>query len=105
MEISARLMGTPEFDGDAFREQVDCITMVKSGLLEFSFTDGHTEEAEYSTKRKGKPWTEEQRAKFKESIKGSYTPERRKAMSEHMKQIRRERHWNSKGKSKQSQQP
>ena len=105
MEISARLMGTPEFDGDAFREQVDCITMVKSGLLEFSFTDGHTEEAEYSTKRKGKPWTEEQRAKFKESIKGSYTPERRKAMSEHMKQIRRERHWSSKGKSKQSQQP
>ena len=105
MEISARLMGTPEFDGDAFRDQVDCITMVKSGLLKFSFTDGHTEEAEYSTKRKGKPWTEEQRAKFKESIKGSYTPERRKAMSEHMKQIRRERHWNSKGKSKQSQQP
>jgi Spy/CpxP family protein refolding chaperone len=79
--------------------------MVKSGLLEFTCTDGHTEEAEYSTKRKGKPGTEEQRAKFKESIKGSYTPERRKAMSEHMKQVRRERYWNSKGKSKQSQQP
>ena len=105
MEIAAGLMGLPEFDGDAFREQVDHITMVKSGQLEFTFTDGHTEEAEYSTKRKGKPWTEEQRAKFKESIKGSYTPERRKAMSEHMKQVRRERYWNSKGKSKQSQQP
>ena len=105
MEIAAGLMGLPEFDGDAFREQVDHITMVKSGLLEFTFTDGHTEEAEYSTKRKGKPWTEEQRAKFKESIKGSYTPESRKAMSEHMKQVRRERYWNSKGKSKQSQQP
>ena len=105
MEIAAGLMDLPEFDGDAFREQVDHITMVKSGQLEFTFTDGHTEEAEYSTKRKGKPWTEEQRAKFKESIKGSYTPERRKAMSEHMKQVRRERYWNSKGKSKQSQQP
>ena len=105
MEIAADLMDLPEFDGDAFREQVDHITMVKSGLLEFTFADGHTEEAEYSTKRKGKPWTEEQRAKFKESIKGSYTPERRKAMSEHMKQVRRERYWNSKGKSKQSQQP
>lgn len=105
MEIAAGLMCLPEFDGDAFREQVDHITMVKSGLLEFTFTDGHTEEAEYSTKRKGKPWTEEQRAKFKESIKGSYTPERKKAMSEHMKQVRRERYWNSKGKSKQSQQP
>lgn len=105
MGIAAGLMGLPEFDGDAFREQVDHITMVKSGLLEFTFTDGHTEEAEYSTKRKGKPWTEEHRAKFKESIKDSYTPERRKAMSEHMKQVRRERYWNSKGKSKQSQQP
>ena len=105
MEIAAGLMCLPEFDGDVFRDQVDHITMVKSGLLEFTFTDGHTEEAEYSTKRKGKPWTEEQRAKFKESIKGSYTPERRKAMSEHMKQVRRERYWNSKGKSKQSQQP
>ena len=105
MEIAAGLMGLPEFDGDAFREQVDHVTMVKSGLLEFTFADGHTEEAEYSTKRKGKPWTEEQRAKFKESIKSSYTPERRKAMSEHMKQVRRERYWNSKGKSKQSQQP
>ena len=105
MEIAADLMDLPEFDGDAFREQVDHITMVKSGLLEFTFADGHTEEAEYSTKRKGKPWSEEQRAKFKESIKGSYTPERRKAMSEHMKQVRRERYWNSKGKSKQSQQP
>ena len=105
MEIAAGLMGLPEFDGGAFREQVDHITMVKSDLLEFTFADGHTEEAEYSTKRKGKPWTEEQRAKFKESIKGSYTPERRKAMSEHMKQVRRERYWSSKGKSKQSQQP
>ena len=55
MEIAAGLMDLPEFDGDAFREQVDYITMVKSGLLEFNFTDGHTEEAEYSTKRKGKP--------------------------------------------------
>ena len=76
MEIAAGLMGLPDFDGDAFREQVDHITMVKSGLLEFTFADGHTE-----------------------------APERRKAMSEHMKQVRRERYWNSKGKSKQSQQP
>lgn len=105
MEITAKVMETGEFDPDAFREQVDHITMVKTGLLEFTFTDGHTETAEYSTKRKGKPWSEEQRAKFKESIKGTYTPERRKAMSEHMKQVRSERHWSSKGKSKQSQQP
>jgi len=105
MEIAAGLMGTPEFDGDTFREQVDHITMVKSGLLEFTFTDGHTEEAEYSTKRKGKPWSAERRAAFEAQPKRVVSDEQRKAMSERMKQIRRERHWNSKGKSKQSQQP
>ena len=105
MEITAKLMGTAEFDADAFREQVQQITMVKSGLLEFTFTDGTIKTAEYSTKRKGKPWTDEQRAKFSASMKGTYTPERRQAMSEHMKQVRRERYWNSTGKSKQSQQP
>jgi len=42
-------------------------------------------------KQEGKPWTDEQRAKFKKSIQKSYTPERRKQMSEHMKQIRKER--------------
>ena len=105
MEITAKLMGTEEFDADAFREQVQQITMVKSGLLEFTFSDGAIKTAEYSTKRRGKPWTDEQRAKFSASVKGTYTPERRKAMSEHMKQVRRERYWNSTGKSKQSQQP
>lgn len=98
MEITAKVMGTPEFDGDAFRAQVDHITMVESGKLEYTFLDGHTQEAEYSTERPGNAWTDEQRAKFKESIKGSYTPERRKAMSEHMKKVRSEKHWASKRK-------
>ena len=105
MEIAAGLMGLPEFDGDAFREQVDHITMVKSGLLEFNFTDGHTEEAEYSTKRKMPGWTAERRAAFEARPKREVSEEQRKAMSERMKQIRREKYWNSKGKSKQSQQP
>ena len=35
-------MDLPEFDGDAFREQVDYITMVKSGLLDYAtaYADG-----------------------------------------------------------------
>ena len=105
MEIAAGLMGLPEFDGDAFREQVDHITMVRSGLLEFTFTDGHTEEAEYSIKRKMPGWTAERRAAFEARPKREISEEQRKAMSERMKQIRREKYWNSKGKSKQSQQP
>ena len=98
MEITARVMGTSEFDGDAFRDQVDHITMVESGLLEYTFLDGHTQTAEYSTDRPSHPWTEEQRAKFKESTKDIYTPERRKAMSEHMKKVRSEKFWASKRK-------
>lgn len=98
MEITAQVMGTPEFDGNAFREQVAHITMVESGKLEYTFLDGHTQDAEYSTEKPSHPWTEEQRAKFKESVKGSYTPERRKAMSEHMKKVRSKKHWPSKRK-------
>ena len=93
MEITSKVMGTPAFDGATFREQVDHITMVKSGLLEYTFTDGRTQTAEYSTERPCHVWTDEQRAKFKESTKGIYTPERRRAMSEHMKKVRSEKHW------------
>lgn len=98
MEITAQVMGTPEFDGDAFRERVDHITMVESGKLEYTFLDGHTQEAEYSTEKPSHPWSDEQRAKFMESTKDIYTPERRKAMSEHMKKVRSEKHWASKRK-------
>ena len=107
MEIAAGLMGLGEFDGDAFREKVDHITMVRSGLLEFTFTDGHTEEAEYSTKRQMPGWSADRRAAFQARPKRVYTEEQRKAASERMKRIRKERgdNWNSKGKSKRSQQP
>ena len=98
MEITAKVMGTPKFDGDAFREQVDHITMVESGKLEYTFLDGRTQPAEYSTEKPGHPWTKEHRAKFKESTKGLYTPERRKAISEHMKKVRSEKYWASKRK-------
>lgn len=99
-EISAGLLGIAEFDGDTFRDRVDHIDVFPGGRLEFFFTDGSLQNAAYSTKRKGKPWTDEQRAKFSESVKKSYTPERRKAMSEHMKQVRSEKYWISTGKER-----
>jgi site-specific DNA recombinase len=96
-QICAGVLGIPEFDGDVFRERVDHIDVFPGGRLEFHLTDGSHTDAEYSTKRKGTPWSEEQRTKFKESVKKSYTPERRQAMSENMKRIRAEKHWSSKG--------
>ena len=96
--ITATQLGLSDFDGAAFREQVECITVLPDFKLEFSFTDGHTQTAEFSQQKKGHAWTDEQRAKYMESTKSSYTPERRKAMSEKMKKIRSEKHWSSTGK-------
>jgi len=98
MEISARLMGSNEFDGNAFREQIEQIIMRKDGHLEFIFTDGHTETTEYSTKRQSPGWSAERRAAFEAKPRKVYTEEERKAMSEKMKKIRSERYWNSKRK-------
>ena len=89
-QICVGVLDISEFDGDAFRERVDHIDVFPGGRLEFHLTDGSHVCAEYSTKRKGTPWSEEQRAKFSESVKKSYTPERRQAMSENMKRIRKE---------------
>lgn len=59
--------------------------------LAFFLKDRRKVEREWTTPRRhGTPWTDERHAKFKESVKGSFTPERRKNMSEKMKQIRKE---------------
>jgi len=61
--------------------------------LTYHFLDGHEESVQYDFRYQGRPWTEEQRAKFKESIKGTFTEERRRAMSGKMKKIRSEKYW------------
>ncbi len=89
--ILAKLLGTEDFDEDVFRAQVQKIIVLPDGQLDISFSDGHVERAEYSTKRTTHSWPEEQRAKMSEAMKNAYPPERRAAMSEKMKQIRKER--------------
>ena len=39
-KISAQMMGTQDFDGDAFEEAVSLITVEKNGNLRFQFSDG-----------------------------------------------------------------
>ena len=41
-KISAQMMGTDEFDGEAFENAVKFITVEKNGDLRFQFTDGST---------------------------------------------------------------
>lgn len=70
----------------------ELIDVISATEMVFHFKDGRTVSRTWEQpKRVGRPWTDEQRAKFKESIKGRYTPEVRQQMSEHMKQLRKER--------------
>ena len=90
--MAAEVLGLDAFDAAAFREKIDRVEVLSSSELRFCFKDGRTVSRNWQPpERVGRPWTEEQRAKFKESIKGAYTPERRRQMSEHMKQLRKER--------------
>lgn len=105
MELSAQALGLDAFDEAAFREQIDHIDVSPGGHITFVFRDGRSTAMSYSIKRRMPGWTEERRERQAEAIKASFTDERRQRMSEKMKQIRSERYWSSKGKSKQSQQP
>lgn len=88
----AETLGIPRFDNAVFEKQIDHIDVLSATEMVFHFKDGNTVKRTWEQpKRVGRPWTDEQRAKFKESIKGAYTPERRQQMSEHMKQLRKER--------------
>lgn len=40
--ISAHMMGTDTFDGEAFKSAVEAITVLPDGSLEYRFTDGRT---------------------------------------------------------------
>jgi site-specific DNA recombinase len=88
----AETLGIPEFDDAEFEKRIDHIDVLSASEMVFHFKDGGTVGRTWvQPKRVGRPWTDEQRTKFKESIKGAYTPERRQQMSEHMKQLRKER--------------
>ena len=90
--VLADLMSLTEFDEAVFKEQIDYIDVLSATELVFHFKDGRAVSRTWvKPKRKGTPWTDEQRAKIMRTIKDKYTPERRKQMSEHMKQIRKER--------------
>ncbi len=91
--ISADVLGLDAFDEHSFRERVSSITVSKEKLLTFHLADGGIAVRQYSYKPKPAAWSEERRARFTEKAKEWYTPERRKIMSEKMKEIRRTKKW------------
>lgn len=90
-ELTTEMLGWQEYDAEAFKAQVEYISVAEGMVLTYHLFDGQSHTVQYNTKRQGAPWTEERRARFKESIKGVYTEERRQQMSEHMKKLRKER--------------
>ena len=60
-EISSRIMGTQLFDSEEFKKRIQGITIIRNGELLFTLTDGSQQSAEYSTKRRVKPLSEERK--------------------------------------------
>ena len=79
------------FTPEAFQDKVDHITITGNGTMSISLKDGTSRDTDFSTKRKMPPESEETRRKQSEAMKARATPERRQQMSEHMKQLRKER--------------
>lgn len=97
-EIITEVLGIDAFDESIFLERIDHISVRSLTHLTFHFKDGSTAERDYEFGKEGVPWTNESREKRTEAIRDSFTPKRRKKISENMKRIRSEKHWNSKRK-------
>ncbi|MBR3107556.1 MAG: recombinase family protein [Clostridia bacterium] len=87
------------FDPAIFSARVDHITFTGKGALSIVLKDGTSQNMTFSTIRRMPPASEETRRKRSEAMKARITPELRQQMSEHMKEVRRNKHWNNKGKS------
>ena len=90
-EVSAEVLGLPAFDEAAFLERVDRIEVDAGMVVTFILKDGSKVERKWDTRRPPSKWSEERRARFEAQPKRTYSPERRQQMSEHMKQLRKER--------------
>jgi site-specific DNA recombinase len=96
--ICAKVLGLSEFDEAAFTENIEKITVSPGGHLTFAFKDGHEVQEDYDISRRMPKWSSERRARYEAAPKQEYSTERRRRMSERMKQIRSEKYWNSKGR-------
>lgn len=102
-EMCADVLGLEAFDESVFKERIDRIDVHGGTELHFIFSDGREDVREWTFKRKSHPCSEEKKEHMREVMKQKWTPERREAMSKAMKELRREKYWNSREKSKQSQ--
>lgn len=62
----AEVMGTDDFDEDAFEEQIELITVPEHGVLTFHFKDGTEKTLTWENTLKKEAWTEEARQRASE---------------------------------------
>lgn len=91
MNMIADVMRTESFDEDAVTEKLDSILVLGDTLI-FRFSDGREETRTWvKPKRKGYKCSEAQKEHMRQVMKEKWTPERREAMSNKMKELRKER--------------
>ena len=67
-DMAAKAMGLDAFSEDAFRKQIQYISIVDIGRLEFHFFDGRTVTAEWKNKRTMPKHTEERKEKMRQNM-------------------------------------
>lgn len=75
-ELAAKAMGLTEFSEDAFRQQIQYISIVDKGRLVFHFFDGRDIEAEWKNKRTMPRHTEERKAEMSRKMKENWRKRR-----------------------------
>ena len=75
-ELAATAMGFAEFSEDAFRQQIQYISIVDKGRLVFHFFDGRDIEAEWKNKRTMPPHSEERKAEMSRKMKENWRKRR-----------------------------
>lgn len=75
-ELATTAMGLAEFSEDAFRQQIQYISIVDKGRLVFHFFDGRDIEAEWKNKRTMPPHSEERKAEMSRKMKENWRKRR-----------------------------
>jgi len=68
-EAVAGMMLLPAFDEEAFRQEIDHLSVNADLLMTAHFRDGHTATHQFSGKKKQPKWTKEQRQHFNEATR------------------------------------
>lgn len=89
-EQITEILKLAEYSEDAVKKRIDFIRVHDVDMIDFHLKDGDMITVKYMPPKSHKPhYTEESRKKRSESLKAAWTPERRKAMSEFAKEMRR----------------